>query len=302
MPLIRRLLDAWVRFWFAAGEPPLALEAVRIGVGAALLLSYGFLGGDIHALYGPDGWTPAAAVRADLGAWAIWSPLFHVDAAWQLTAFYAAWLIATLAFTLGLFTGVTRWLVLLGHLAIVHRHPVAQYGVDSVASCLLVVLCVAPLGRAWSLDARWRGKRLAPSPRGTACLRLIQLQMVVFFFFAGVSKLKGDAWWEGYAVWIALLNDEFAAFPVGLFARHFWLVNLFTYGAVLIEIAYPFLVWGRARVAMVAGAVALHLGIALLMGLWAFSLIMAAGHLAFLRADELRALARWRPRRAAAAG
>lgn len=290
--LLRRPVTLWRDFWFAADAPPLALDVVRIGAGLGLLLIHGFLGPDLHALYGAAGWVPADAVAAEFGHRAVWSPLSHLGDT-GLTVFHALLMAGALALTLGWRTRWVKWWVLFGHLAFVHRNPLITYGVDSTLSALLWILCLAPIGRALSLDARRTGRPAAPSPWGNACLRLIQLQMAVMFFFAGAGKVRGDAWWHGHAVWTALTNHEYGRIPLGWLADHFWLINLMTYGSVLLELAYPFLVWGRARAPIVAGAVALHLGIAVTMGLWAFALVMACGHLAFLRAPWIeRGLAR----------
>src|SRR2546422_4480839 len=56
--------------------------------------------------------------------------------------------------------------------------------------------------------------------------------------------------------------------------------------------SYPFLIWGRrTRPFLLVAAMLLHLGIAVMMGLYLFSFVMAVGHLAFLRHEWLR---QWR--------
>src|SRR2546422_7556506 len=53
--------------------------------------------------------------------------------------------------------------------------------------------------------------------------------------------------------------------------------------------SYPFLIWGRrTRPFLLVAAMLLHLGIAVMMGLYLFSFVMAVGHLAFLRHEWLR--------------
>ena len=143
-----------------------------------------------------------------------------------------------------------------------HRNPVAQYGVDSILASTLFLLCLVPLGDALSLDARRRpvgdADKLGIRERrrrawGFACLRLIQFQVAVMFFFTGVEKVRGDAWWHGYAVWMALTNQEFSNVPIGWLASHFWIVNLLTQMTMFFEVAYPFLIWGRAHSALLPG-------------------------------------------------
>ena len=60
---------------------------------------------------------------------------------------------------------------------------------------------------------------------------------------------------------------------------------------VLIEIAYPFLIWQRAtRPYLLAAAIMLHVQFAVFMGLFYFSFVMIMGHLSFVRVEWLRRL------------
>lgn len=298
--MISRLISGWRRFWFEAEGSPGALELIRIGVAIGVILVHGFLGADLWRLYGPEGWVPVASVTGEYGVWALWSPLNHITAPWQLHVFLGGLMAASVALLVGWRTAWVKWLVWAGHLSLVHRNPIIGYGVDSILSSLLWVLCFAPAGRSLSLDARrWarQGRAVAYPAWGHACLRLIQIQMALSFFFAGVSKLQGDSWWQGSAVWTALTNHEYGNIPIGWLADQFWIVNLFTYAAVILEVGYIFMVWGRPRLLVVASAVALHLGIGVMMGLYAFSLVMAVGHLAFLRSHEIEAALSWMRRR-----
>src|SRR6202030_109339 len=120
-------------------------------------------------------------------------------------------------------------------------------------------MCVAPVGRSLSLD-RVRAVRKAKgenpettletvlppyhSPWAGACIRLMQIQMAVIFFYSATSKLDSDIWLSGDAVWIMFTKDEYYnRIMVGVLASHYWLANLATYGTILIEIAFPFLIW-----------------------------------------------------------
>ena len=205
-------------------------------------------------------------------------------------------------------TRFVKWLVLIGHISYDYRNPSLVYGVDAIAACLLLILCFAPIGRALSWDrvrevhlAKRKDLDLLASPPpfvsrwAFACTRLIQIQMAVLFFFSAIDKLKGEDWWNGDAVWqVFVSNDYYNGFLLDLFANHFWLVNLATYATVLIEIAYPFLVWQRAtRPYALVGAIFLHLQFALLMNLYYFSFVMILGHMSFLRRAWLTQLGQW---------
>jgi predicted DCC family thiol-disulfide oxidoreductase YuxK len=79
-------------------------------------------------------------------------------------------------------------------------------------------------------------------------------------------------------------------------ASHYWLVNVATYSTVLVEIAFPFLIWQRStRPYMLAASVLLHLLFAVLMALYYFSIVMVMGHMSVVRPEWLTRLgAAWK--------
>lgn len=289
-------LKLWDNFWFAPAST-FRLDLIRMGMGFWLLLTYGAMSPDLLLLYGNDGMLPLEQMQDYIEDPWLNSVYFHLNANWQFWLAHGIFLAACLGLMLGTLANVCKFIVLVGHLSYVHRNPGLIYGVDGITASILFALCLAPLGRHLS-PSKGKGKgkgkseRMpppAPSAWGNACLRIIQLQMAVLFFYSGVEKLRGETWWSGDALWIALNNFEFNNLPVDLLAQHYWLVNLLVYATLLLELAYPFLVWGRAtRPFFLAGAIALHLGIAAMMGLYFFSGVMILGHLAFLRDDWLR--------------
>src|SRR5262249_2097219 len=130
------------------------------------------------------------------------------------------------------------------------------------------------------------------SPWAGACIRLMQIQMAVLFFYSAIAKLKGDDWWEGDAIWIVFTTPEhYSRFMLNLLASHYWISNVGTYATILIEIAFPFLIWQRrTRPYLLAGAIFLHFQFGLLMGLFYFSFVMVMGHMSFVRPEWLARL------------
>ena len=196
-----------------------------------------------------------------------------------------------------------QWIVLVGQISYDFRNPMLSYGVDWIAASMLFILCVAPVGRALSLD-RVRVVRTAKvgdlearlppysSAWAGACILLVQIQMAVLFFYSAISKLESDIWLSGDAVWTMFTIDEYYNRAIlDALASHYWLVNLATYGTILIEIAFPFLIWQRnTRPYLLAAAIFLHLQFALLMGLFYFSFLMIMGHMSFVRPEWLARL------------
>jgi len=76
------------------------------------------------------------------------------------------------------------------------------------------------------------------------------------------------------------------------------LVTMGTYGTILFEMAHPFLLWhARVKWLVFAGAVCLHTGIGVLMGLPWFSLTMISAHAVLFDDAEYLALVQWVRRR-----
>jgi predicted DCC family thiol-disulfide oxidoreductase YuxK len=300
---VRNVLAAlgrtWTWFWFQESLTT-PLELTRMGVGGALLLHYAMATPVLFDLWGEAGWVPRELVlenRAD--PW-MQSIFYYFTAPWQWAAFHVLFLLASAALMVGWRTSFVKWIVLIGQISYDYRTPILFYGVDKILACLLFIICMAPTGRAMSLD-RVRAVRAAKlknldatvppysSPSAGACIRLMQIQMAVLFFYSAVGKLRGDDWWEGDAIWIVFTNPEhYSRAILDLLASHYWLSNLGSYLTVLIELAFPFLIWQRrTRPYLLAAAIFLHSQFAVLMGLFYFSFVMVMGHMSFVRPEWL---------------
>lgn len=299
----------WSQIWFQP-SPTTPLEIVRIGVGSAILFHYAMATPFLFVFWGDTDWMPRdVALQYVEGPW-MQSVLFYFSAPWQWIAFHALFLFCGAAFVVGWRTFWVKWIVLVGHISYDYGNLTLSYGAQSIAACLLFILCLAPVGRALSLD-RVRAVRAAKrsnlkavlppytSPWAGACTRLMQIQMAVLFLYSGIEKIRGDEWWNGDALWLAFSTTEFYNGPLlALFARHYWLVTVGTYASIFIEIAFAFLIWQRrTRPYFLVAAILLHLSFAVFLGLIYFSFIMIMGHMSFLRPQWLTRLSAWWKRR-----
>jgi hypothetical protein len=288
---LRAMVRGWVRFWFEMADTR-ALELVRIGVGLTLLVSYASLVSDVEAFYTEDGWMPLAHTPALTEESTSLSLLFVFRSNTAMWALWGVTIAAAGAYALGWRTNAMKLILLVGHYSFTRRAPGVAYGVDDLCSNLLFIQCFVPMGHALALDARRRASLLRAPWRQTLRsmgLRLTQVQMAIIMAFAGLEKLQGDDWWDGLGVWFAMTDWEFNFFPLGPFAAHPYLLNVLGYGAVLFELAYPALIWDRrSRGPILILAIGLHIGVAVVMGLWLFSAAMLVSHMAFAPAAWLR--------------
>ena len=255
---------------------------------------------------------PEKAVRTGHSIFSIW---FHVTDPTQMALIHAAVLVAILMFTVGLFTRVTSVLVWIAVVGYIHRTQQVLFGMDTMMNILLFYLMIGNSGAALSLDrliARYRAARASlartgaidapvraflaapPLSKGAGfALRLIQVHFCFIYLASGLSKLKGGAWWDGHAVWDVLVNPEFTLMQYEWYEKmlralasikplYYTAAALSSWATLFIEIAGPFLLWTRLRWLIIFLASAMHAGIAVLMGLNLFELLMIVMLLAYM--------------------
>jgi hypothetical protein len=243
-----------------------------------------------------------------------WSVWFHVtDPRWMVVV-HCCILAAMVMFTIGLATRITSVLTFLGALSYINRAPMALFGMDAMMMIALFYLMIGASGAALSVDrylARWWARRhgaaptddfLHPEPSVSAnlALRMMQIHFCFIYMASGLSKLQGPTWWNGTAIWGTLANYSFCPMNIPLYmawlkymSHHRWLWELSTTAGtaftLFLEVGFAFLVWNRNwRWLMVSGAVMLHIGIGLFMGLTVFSMIMITLVMSFIPAETTR--------------
>jgi hypothetical protein len=297
----KSLASDWTRFWHTPADPTL-LGLIRILTGLMLVYTHAVWGLALPDFFTSTGWLSPSLVHHmqanQYGAYSFW---FLVPDAWIWPAFAVSMVVFAL-FALGLFTRVTSVLAFVIAVSYAKRVPPALFGLDQINMMLTLYLAIGPSGAALSLDrwlARRRGVTSAPPASSAAnlAIRLIQVHMCVIYFFAGVSKLQGPAWWTGEAMWLAFANLEYQSLDMTWLASHPWLVNAMSHMSVLWEIFFCVLVWQkRLRPLVLAMAVILHVGIGACLGMWTFGLIMLVGCASFLPSDLFRSTRAVAPR------
>jgi hypothetical protein len=172
---------------------------------------------------------------------------------------------------------------------------------DNIYRIALIAFLFADTSGRWSLDARlrtvfstqyesrswiwgaWHGRKIVP-----AWLRNLSHNLVVVVITAQVSfvyvsgalyKSSGATWSGGTAIYYPLHVDRFGTWPAlsGIITAWAPVVALLTYGALLTQLSFPFLLMNRwTRKFGIVAISGVHIGIGLLMGLPWFSLTMIA--------------------------
>lgn len=244
----------------------------------------------------------------------VWSVWYHVTDPTGMIVVHVAILVSMALFTIGFATRITSVLTWIGAVSFVQRAPTTLFGQDAIMMLLLFYLVIGPSGAALSVDQlirRWLNRRWGPHSRvistapqpsvsATFVVRIMQVHLCIIYFASGTSKLLGPAWWNFTATYLTMANYSFAPLDMPLYrdllgwlCRHRWLWELFmttsTVFTLVMEIGFPLAVWYRPlRPYLLIGAVMLHVGIAIFMGLVLFSLLMLTMILAFVPGDAIR--------------
>lgn len=289
---------AWERFWF---EPtgPHTLAVMRICCGAMLTyvhVIWAFLASDFM---GANAWINREAIldlhKQDYG----WSWLWYVDSPTLLFVHQAIAIAASACMALGLFTRFTTILAWWLTLMVCHRMTLALFGLDQIVIMISMYLMVSNCGSVLSLDAKWFGGRsnpiwfpaAKPSANNTIATRLLQLHLCVIYLFGGLSKMRGEMWYDGSAMWYTLVNYEYQSLDLVWLGQWRLIIGALTAVTIFWETFYIALVWPKlTRPIALAMAVFVHGGIALALGMVTFGTIMIVANLAFIESEWVKKL------------
>lgn len=244
------------------------------------------------------------AYRRGASIFSLW---YHISDPTGMAVAHGVILVIMFLFAIGFCTRVTSILTWLAAISYIHRTQQVLFGMDTMMNILLIYLMIGNSGAALSVDrliARYRAARNSLARTGTIdpitqqfldqppksvsaglALRLLQVHFCFIYMAAGMSKLKGDAWWNTMAYWDTLVNPEFTLIHYHWYeylVRQmvqsrpvFAIASAFGVGFTFIaELSLPFLVWTRLRPYIIIMGFLLHAGVAVFMGLWIFSLLM----------------------------
>ncbi|PTH87087.1 HTTM domain-containing protein [Streptomyces sp. A244] len=307
----RWLGDRIQAVWHLLTGRPVSLYAasvLRIGYGLLYLV---FLLREFphrDEIWGPGSpWTPALAQELfEQTGWVSFLALSDNRAYFELC--YVLALVTSALFMLG---WRTRLVSVLFAAVVTSFHARAIFmtdGGDNLVLLMALYLVLTASGRRWSLDARRNRRKPAPAgsapqPMGNPLARqlrdsrttlvtalhncgmfLIAAQVCLLYGSAGLYKVQGSTWGSGTALHYALNLELFRPWPVlsHFVAEHTLLIAAAGYLTVLLQVAFPFVLFGRLKYPVLTMLLGMHIGIAVLMGLPLFSGAMIVADAVFL--------------------
>ncbi len=269
------------------------LSVLRLGLGLQVILFSMSLRGDWNHLFASNG---AGLISRDLleTISSFETPL-SPRLGWFVAAgnalgfdeqvvLYLGWLTLLCSgclLLIGLFSrpaAITAWLM---HLCAVNSGGLLSYGMDNFTTIGLFYLMLSPLPDRFSLDARlWRSRTKDPQIVGFF-RRVLQFHVCAIYFFGGVAKCIGPGWWDGSSLWRALTRPPFNIISPETIISWKTLLPFLGISVCILETGYPLFIWlRRTRLIWLLSVLAMHISIALAMGMYLFALIMIVLNLA----------------------
>lgn len=103
----------------------------------------------------------------------------------------------------------------------------------------------------------------------------IVFQVLLLYFVASVSKLPGESWPAGTALYYVIVNNTYGIPILYGMASEVWFVKLITWSTLVFQLTFPVLVFvKRTKGFVLMAGVLMHLSIAWLMRISDFGLLM----------------------------
>ena len=285
------MAEAALRFLLAPASPrPLAL--FRVGLAAFELALALVLSPYLLQLYGQLGFVQWPVGELIIFPWlptvgrlAAWLAPLGIAASAYVRGLHLVYVLSLVGLLLGWrsrWMAVIAWLI---HLTLMNSGFFSTYGVDLLVHIGLFYCTWMPIGSCLSLDHRAGRGADTPTPLAGLSIRTLQLHLCVIYLTAGLSKAAGEEWWNGEAVWLSVMQPQFAQWELGWLSAVPWLPMAAGWAVMLVELGYSFFIWRReTRGPWLLATLALHLGIGLFMGLWFFAALMIFFNLAAIGA------------------
>jgi hypothetical protein len=150
----------------------------------------------------------------------------------------------------------------------------SSYGAHELSTNGLFFCVLLPVSSYYTLGRRVPAVDAFAIRLGRLVLRSY---LSIVYVSSGITKILGLTWRNGEAMWNFLMRPEVTVMNFGWLSHVPWLLVIMGWFTLIVEIGYFLCLFSvRARVAWFFGTFLLHLGIAVTLHLWFFSLTMIA--------------------------
>ena len=260
------------------GNPRARIGAalLRISLGMAMLYEYAINYSQRHDLWGPDRVAREYPVLE-------FSPYTWSASAVYFDIVLHVGILVAFLFVMGIGGRATTCVMWAMTWFLQDLNNLIGDGGDNIARIVLLYMIFADVS-----GRRERSVSLVSGLLHNAAILAVVIQVSMLYLSTGMYKIMGEYWQNGVALYYILRVNSYSWTGLGelLYANEY-IVVLLTYATVLFEIAFPFALFNRwTRRSILAAGVLFHLGIAVSMGLVAFSWMMLSLYFVFVSDRE----------------
>lgn len=296
-----------IESWFTTGlRSEWGASFLRIILGATLLVQLLVNFPVRNYLWGPaSAWSQNLHATAEFpGQRLLFGPTSDLTI---MTVGYCVLVVATVAFLLGWQTRLATIVVLILHTWMTFSDGVYMDQSDNFLRMALLYCVFMRTAEHWSLDAR-RAQKKASLKAGesvfepyTRLLHNVSItgfgaHICMIYVASAMFKTQGSFWQHGTGLYYPLNVPHFNPWPElsSIVEQNALGIMVGTYAAVYLQLFFPFMLLNKyLRKIALLGIVAMHLGIAVLMGLPFFSFFMLAGDSIFVSSKTYKAVDTW---------
>lgn len=293
--LLQRSALLWNKFFFAP-VPAINLCVFRI-LFAVVVLESAFLSlPDVITWYGIDGTLRPQIVKELLGNKCLDLLLFLPPSDNAVWSFYWIHIISAFCLGIGFYTRISSIVLFLTMSSLHFRNPLIINAGDDLMRVFAFLLMFAPSGACLSVD-RLRTKRPPSAPQQEQVgqpepltltivpwsMRLMQIELTLLYFQYFWTKMAGESWVDGTAVYYVLNNTTIEHFPWPLDRHNELVAKTLTIGTLVIEFFLWNLIWvKRFRYYVLLAGVLLHAGLEYTLNIPVFQHVIFVSYILFV--------------------
>lgn len=251
-----------------------------------LVISLWVIGNALLLLPGGEHfWGENAFVEgSDFAKLSVFEKIFDILNAPEMARFYLLVIILQLVSAVtagfGFWPGMSSALLYWSTLTLDNRAPVILDGGNNLMHILLF-LCIFMVPKS---------RFAARNALSNACFFVARFQVVFVYATAGLSKVTGQLWPQGMAMYYTMNVAEYGHPLLGELMTNFPLLSVLgSYGTLFFQLSLPFLIWFRkTRWLVLLVGTLFHLGIVFGMGLVSFGFAMCVSYFLFYRNEKSR--------------
>jgi hypothetical protein len=245
----------------------------------------------VREFFTSAGIAPASYVHSTT-VYSHFSIFFLYDAPWFVYTVFGIFILSLLGVIFGRFGRLSAVLSYVIFISLTSRFPLVFYGAIDHMHSMLFFNMLHPVEGYLPLS---HGGVKEQNRKVTAwSVRMIQICLVLVYFYASMQKIRYNTWWNGTEI-LNSLSTRFGAFNFAWLSNYPVLINIMTYGSWMSELGFALLVWNKSThrfvLIMIIG---MHIGVLGVMNASLFSEAMIASLIAFITPeDEVWFFALW---------